>query len=224
MPPELLGEERDVEELIRAVTPEVVGARLARARRRLGLSIRELAAAANVNKNSILRLEKGGAPHPMTVLKLCAAMNLHLAALAKPSGEEDELVTIHRHGDDRWYDMTDFGAGPVADRPLTPEERQAQAERGLVAPMLILTNRLERGQLLPNVLELYGPSAPRSHKGEEMVYVLEGRVRIVVGAESFELDAGESATFWSSEVHQYLPAEGAELPVRLLSVTIQHRP
>jgi quercetin dioxygenase-like cupin family protein len=51
-----------------------------------------------------------------------------------------------------------------------------------------------------------------------MVYVLKGTARIKVGEEVFNLEEGESATFWSSEAHSYAPAEGAKLPVRVLSI------
>ena len=88
---------------------------------------------------------------------------------------------------------------------------------------MILKSRLEDGNILPTVIELYQPSERRSHPGEEMVYVLNGRAEISVGSETFTLDEGESATFWSAEEHSYAPAAGAELPVRVLSVRIDVR-
>jgi transcriptional regulator with XRE-family HTH domain len=192
-----------------------------RARVRQGLSIRDLASSAGVNKNSVVRLEKGLRPLPQTVLKLCRALNLHLASLVNVASIAED-VAIHRSADDRWYDMTEFAAGPLAERPLSPRERAKLAEKGLQAPMLLLTNRLDRGNILANVIELYGPSPRRSHPGEEMVYVLTGTARITVGARVFELEEGECATFQCSEEHEYAPA-GADKPVRLLSVTVQDR-
>ena len=219
----VLGLERDVSELLRTVSPHTVGARVRRVRQRQGLSIRDLAERANVSKNSIVRLEQGGTPHPITVVKLCSAMGIHVASIAKPTAEEGQIVATHRQADDRWYDLTDFGAGPLADHPLSLEERREKVRRGTKVPLLILKSRLEAGNILPTVIELYEPSEHRSHPGEEMVYVLEGRARISVGQESFDLDAGESATFWSDEQHAYAPAPGAELPVRVLSVRIDVR-
>jgi transcriptional regulator with XRE-family HTH domain len=219
---ELLRQERNIEELLRSVPPEVIGPRLARMRQRVGMSVRELASAAAVNKNSIVRLEQGGAPQPMTVLKICAALGVHVATIANPEPGDGEIVAIHRRQDDRWYDLADLSAGAVADRPLTERERLDLADSGLQSPMLLLTARLESGQLIPNVIELYGRSERRSHMGEEMVYVLKGAARIIVGPQTFDLCEGECATFWSSEEHYYAPAPGAELPVRVLSVT-NHR-
>jgi transcriptional regulator with XRE-family HTH domain len=219
---DLLRQQRNIEELLKSVAPEVIGPRLGRIRQRLGMSVRDLAAAAGVNKNSVIRLEKGGAPLPLTVLKICAAMGVHVATIANPEHSDGEIVAIHRSQDDRWYDLADLSSGPVADRPLEESERRKLAEAGLESPMLMLKGRLETGQLIPNVIELYGQSERRSHMGEEMVYVLKGTARITVGPQSFDLAEGECATFWSSEEHFYAPAEGADLPVRVLSVT-NHR-
>jgi len=215
----VLRQEKDVESLLLSVPPSVVGARLRRTRMRMGLSIRDLAEAANVSKNSVVRLEKGGMPQPITVVKICAAMGIHVASIAKPS-LEGQIVAIHRHEDDRWYDLTDFGAGPLADHPLKEPDRKDFVRKGVKVPLLILNNRLEAGRLLPTVIELYEESEKRSHAGEEMVYVLKGTARITVGAETFELTKGECATFWSAEEHSYAPAEDSRLPVRVLSVRI----
>jgi transcriptional regulator with XRE-family HTH domain len=219
-----LRRERETNELLQKVPSTVIGARLRRARQRMGISIRDLAKDASVSKNSIVRLEQGGAPHALTVLKICAALGIHVASLAKPSSSESQIVAIHRHEDDRWYDLTDFGAGPLAEHPLDETERRERVQNGVKVPLLILTSRLETGRLLPTIIELYQESEKRSHAGEEMVYVLKGDARISVGSESFVLKEGECATFWSAEEHYYAPAEGAELPVRVLSVRIDDKP
>ncbi|QJW96823.1 hypothetical protein FTUN_4383 [Frigoriglobus tundricola] len=80
-------------------------------------------------------------------------------------------MASHHGADDRWYDLTDFGAGTLGglDRPLTPKERNRFAERGTAVALLLLKSRLESGHLLPAVLELYRGSPPRSHDGEEFV-------------------------------------------------------
>jgi transcriptional regulator with XRE-family HTH domain len=217
---DVVDQERALQELIRSLPPAVLGARLARVRRRLGLTVRQLAAAANVNKNSIVRLEKGGPPQALTVAKVCAALGVHATDVADPRRRENELVAVHRRRDDRWYDLTDFGAGPLKSRPLSSAERWELASRGHATPMLLLKSRLEGGRLMPNLIELFGESARRSHAGEELVYVLEGVARISVGPEVVELSAGECAAFWSAEEHAYAPAEGSPLPVRLLSVSL----
>lgn len=221
-----LKQENETQKLIRSVQGSVLGARLRRVRQRMGISIRDLAKAANVSKNSVLRIESGGQPHVTTLLKVCAALGIHVASLAKPTGPENQTVAIHRGSDDRWFDLTDYGAGPLGglDRPLSESERSQFVSSGTKVPLLILKSRLDAGRLLPTVIELHRPSEPRSHAGEEFVFVLAGRARISVGSESFELAEGESATFWSAEEHIYAPADGSPLPVRVLSLRIDDRP
>ena len=89
--------------------------------------------------------------------------------------------------------------------------------------MVILQSRLEKGLILPTLVELNGECPGQAVMGEEMVYVLEGIARITVGDQTFDLEEGESATFWSSEQHVYAPAPNSKLPVRLLSVSVHHR-
>src|SRR5262249_54092707 len=125
-PASLIAQEQAVLAMLESVSPEVIGPRLGRARRRLGLAIRELASLANVNKNSIVRLEQGGSPQPLTVIKLCAAMNIHVAALSKPD-ESAATFAVHRRQDDRWYDLTAFGDGPIAPGPMSEARRRSIA-------------------------------------------------------------------------------------------------
>ncbi|MEM0962342.1 MAG: XRE family transcriptional regulator [Bacteroidota bacterium] len=210
-----------VNQLIDDVDPVTLGSRIRRVRTSQQLSIRELADRAGVNKNSVVRLEQGRGTTAPTVLRICTGLGVHVERLV----EADDGVVIaraHRSGDDRWYDMTHFGAGPLlgADRPLSEGERQQAVADGADVPLNLLQSRLPDGRVLPTVLELYGPSETRSHPGEEFVYVLRGRVRVDVGPESYDLGEGESLTFHSAEPHAYAPAGEGPVP-RLLSVRVE---
>lgn len=210
---------------MRALSPSVLGQRLRRARLRQNRSIRDLAAAAGLSKNSVVRLEKGEPSHFTTIVKVCGALGLHLAGLTNPEENIGQSLVVHRGADDRWFDMTDFGAGPLGglDRPLSPSERIEFVEKGAQVPLMMIRARLENGRLLPALLEIFSPSEKRSHPGEEMVYVISGSLELSVGDQTVRLEPGESATFWSAEAHGYAPAEGTELPVRILSVRADDR-
>jgi DNA-binding XRE family transcriptional regulator/quercetin dioxygenase-like cupin family protein len=220
--------EPEVRTLLKNTSPAVIGARLKRYRLRQGLSIRDLAAKAGVSTNSVLRIESGGDVHALTLIKICASLGLHVVRLGDVDHLDPEGISaVHRHEDDRWYDLTDFGSGPVGgrDRPLSQEERAEMVGTGTVdVPLMIMKCRLESGRLMQSVIELYHPSEARSHSGEEFIYVLEGTATITVGTRQYVLDKGEGITFWSTEEHTYAPAEGSELPVRLLSVFIDEKP
>ena len=83
---------------------------------------------------------------------------------------------------------------------------------------------LPDSEVLPSVIELFGPTEPRRHAGSEFVYVLEGRLAITIGERRFKLDRGESISFRSAELHSYAPADGSARPARILSVRIDERP
>jgi hypothetical protein len=151
---------------------------------------------------------------------------LHLAGITDPNASSNAAAAVHREQDDRWYDMTDFGTGPLGglERPLTPSERKRFAAKGTAVALLLLKSRLANGGLLPSVLELYSVSQPRSHAGEEFVYILRGKATIGVGGTLHTLSEGEAMTFWSEEEHSYAPAlDSPVMPVRVLSVRIDEK-
>lgn len=214
----LRDQERAIEKIVGSLPAAVVGGRLRRAREAQRLSVRDAAEAAGLSKTSVVRVEKGEEARPITILKLCAALGLHVERLAVP--EEAGSVAVHRREDDRWFDMVDFGAGPLGgeSRPLSETERAAFARSGVRTPLLMLRSRLAQGKALPTVLELHAASEPRSHPGEEFVYVLAGRARIGVSGIDYVLEEGESMEFWGTEPHSYGPAD--DRPARVLSVRI----
>jgi transcriptional regulator with XRE-family HTH domain len=73
--------------------PATLGARMQRIRQRQNLSVRELADKAGVNKNTILRLEKGLTPSYATLNRVCEALGIHIAQLTQPEPDENEPVT-----------------------------------------------------------------------------------------------------------------------------------
>lgn len=85
-------------------------------------------------------------------------------------------------------------------------------------PLMLLNSRLTSGKLLPTLIEIHHASKPRSHPGEEFVYVLQGSVKVTVSETDYMLQAGESIEFWGSEPHAYAPT-GAD-PALLLSVRV----
>jgi len=219
-------QEQEAARVMASLAADVLGDRLRRARSRQGRSIRELADAAGLSKSSIVRLEQGGGTYPLTIVKVCAALGLHVARLRDADTAGDDRLAVHRAEDDRWYDMTDFGSGPLGavDRPLTAEERGALVKKGLTTvPLVVLKSRLGDGRLMSNVMEIYGRSEPRSHPGEEFVYVIDGSATITIGERSVTIGTGESVVFRSAESHTYEPAAGSAPPARVLTVRLDDR-
>lgn len=211
-----------VRTLLDEVGAEAIGDRVRRLRDLQSLSIRAVAERAGISKNSIVRLEQGGGSQPITLIKVCAVLGVHVDRLAEAGLQGMVNAVAHRRADDRWFDAGDMGSPALLglDRALRPSERRRAVERGARTPVNLLRARLPDGRVLPSVLELYQETEPRSHVGEEFVYVLSGRARITIGDEAFVLAEGESVTFHSAEPHRYGPADPRRVPVRVLSVRI----
>ncbi|MFM7322351.1 MAG: helix-turn-helix domain-containing protein [Armatimonadota bacterium] len=184
--------------------PTTLGARIQRQRVRRGLSVRELADRAGVNKNTIVRMEKGLTPSYATLNRVCEALGVHIAQLTRPEVLGDELVSIHSRADE----------GPA---PLASDE-------GIV--LRSLGCRLSGGRLNSALMELFGESEPTTHPGEEHVFCLRGNARLTVAGRDYTLSEGDAAVFWSTERHSYAPAPDTPedtLPVLLLLVWIDAR-
>jgi quercetin dioxygenase-like cupin family protein len=54
-----------------------------------------------------------------------------------------------------------------------------------------------------------------THEGEELLYILEGRVEVLYGKESYTLEVGDSIYYDSVVPHQVLAVEA---PAKLLAV------
>ncbi|WP_371791755.1 XRE family transcriptional regulator [Streptomyces sp. NBC_01471] len=164
---------------------DAVGPRLRELRRRRGLTLAELAERTGINGSTLSRLE-GGARKPTLELLLPLA-----EVYAVPL---DELVGAPRTGDPRIHIQ------PVTRDGMTyvPLSRPGgvQAHKLLIPP---------RPGTEPEL---------KTHAGFEWVYVLAGRLRLILGEQRLALKAGEAAEF-DTHVPHWLGAEG-DRPVELL--------
>lgn len=187
-----------------APDPATLGARIQRRRIRCNLSVRELADRAGVNKNTVVRLEKGLTPSYATLNRVCDALGVHIAQLMRSDLQGDEVVSMHSRAREE----------PM---PLAADERIQLRSLGC---------RLAGGSLNSAVMELFGESEPTTHPGEEHVFCLRGRARLTVAGRHYTLEEGDAAVFWSTERHSYAPAVDASeesLPVLLLLTWVDSR-
>jgi len=75
--------------------PITLGARIQRIRMRMNLSVRDVAEKAGVNKNTILRLEKGLTPSYTTLNRVCEALGIHIAQLTRQDAHDETTIAIH---------------------------------------------------------------------------------------------------------------------------------
>jgi transcriptional regulator with XRE-family HTH domain len=164
-----------------------VGPRLRRIRRERGATLHTLSAATGISVSTLSRLESGlRRPSLELLLPLARAHQVPL----------DELVGAPRVGDPR-----------IRTEPIVRGGRT----------MLPLTRR-------PGGLQAYkvvhrpdgGVPEPRIHEGYEWLYVLGGRLRLMLGEHDVVLGAGEAAEFDTRVPHWFGPA--TEEPVEFLSL------
>lgn len=153
-------------ELSAAVGQAVRGARV-----RAGLTLVELGRSAGVTEAFLSQLENGRSmPSLLTLHRI--AESLGVSAQTLLPGEEPDVVSLVRAGDGRLY------------------------ERGEV-PGAMLERFLIRGRRLMEPSEIRAEPGSTSgdfvaHSGEEMLYVLAGRLRVELrGAETEELGRGD---------------------------------
>ncbi len=157
---------------------EVVRARLRALRTERGLSQEEVAARAGMAASTLSRLESGARRLALDHLApLAGALGVEVGDLLAPATTSDPRVYAH----------------PRTVDGMRMHRLSRAAPGGLVVVRLeILAERT-----VPD---------PRSHEGHEWLYVLSGRVRLVLGDDDLVLAAGEAAEFstwtphWSGAV------------------------
>lgn len=158
----------------------MLGARIRHARRVAHLTLSQLAAKANCSESLVSKIENGQATPSLAMLhRIAVALDTNIASL-----------------------MED---GPVEAPVLRTGERPViEAAGGVALERLILP---KRGGLLQANIHIVQPGAASHgqivHAGEEVGYVLEGKVELTLGEERYLLEAGDSFTFSSQVPHGY---------------------
>ena len=163
---------------------DAVGPRLRALRRERETTLTDLSAATGISVSTLSRLESGGRkPTLELLLPLARAHGVTL----------DELVGAPPTGDPRVH------LRPVAAFGMT---------------MLPLTRRAGGIQAYKLINPAGGRSEPepKTHEGYEWVYVLNGRLRLVLGEHDLVLEPGEAAEFDTRVPHWFgrADSEGVE--------------
>jgi len=170
-------------------TLDAVGPRLRALRQQRKTTLADLSANTGISVSTLSRLESG-ARRPTLEL---------LLPLARAHGVTlDELVDAPPTGDPRVH------LRPVKHHGMTmvPLSRRAG---GIQAYKLVLPGGKARGL-----------ADPQAHEGYEWLYVLDGRLRLVLGEHDVVLDPGEAAEFDTRVPHWFAAAD--DRPVELLSL------
>lgn len=181
-------------------TVSEIGAKVAKARAERGWSLAQLAERAGVSTAAVHKIEKSGmTPTIATLMKVASALGKGVS-----------------------YFVEDGDAA----RPVTVIRRNERGE--------LYTSK--KGLLLQNISGRYGPfwvagaeahvephadsgPDPMSHPGEELIFMLEGRMTFTIDDEAYELDAGDSIHFRTVRPHSWANPTGR--PARAVWLAIR---
>ncbi|MFH1069484.1 MAG: XRE family transcriptional regulator [Candidatus Glassbacteria bacterium] len=172
---------------------EMLASRVRRLRYFRELSIEQLAKIAQVDKNTIVRIEKGeGRPNLKTLVNICSALDVSVDELIDMKTKEDKDFYVYRRKKPRVHSRSDT------------------KEPGLRVGDLMA--KLPFGHMNAVIIEVDGEGRTRSHPGEEILFCLKGRVGIRIGSTDVELEEGDSVMFFGREPHQYYNADKGKDP------------
>jgi transcriptional regulator with XRE-family HTH domain len=190
-----------------AFDPLMLGKRAQRVRTEKNLSIEALAAAAGVNKNTVVRFEKGLSTRMDTVYRICGALGvspLHLVEGGLVQGKD--------------YDIKKHAAAEKSRQV----HRKDRVRREIMHGMTVgdLNYRLPGGRLSAKVLEVSGRGQTHTHPGEELLFCLTGTVGFEISDVKGILKKGDAVFFWGTEPHAYFNADGGKEVSVALSVIV----
>jgi transcriptional regulator with XRE-family HTH domain len=170
-----------------AATVEQVGPRLKQLRTRRRITLTGLAETTGISKSTLSRLETGQRrPTLELLLALSHAYRMPL----------DDLVGAPDVGDPRIR----LKAGRVKGRTVIPLNRQPVGTQAW--KIVIPASKVD--------------PEPRAHDGHEWIYVLSGRMRLILGDQDWVLGPGEIAEFDTTVPH-WFGSTGAG-PAEILSI------
>jgi transcriptional regulator with XRE-family HTH domain len=168
-----------------------VGPRLKRARARRGITLTELSVRTGISKSTLSRLESG---------QRRASLELLLPIAQAHQIPLGDLVGAPEVGDPRVR--------------FTPRQRNGR----VVVPLTLQPG----GPQAWKVILRPEPGEPemRSHEGYEWLYVLAGRMRLILDGRDITMGPGEVAEFDTRLPHWFGPA--TDQPVEILSLLGMH--
>lgn len=162
-----------------------------------GRTLQEVADGSGVTKSLLSKIENGKSMPPLaTLTRIAGALGVKVSALLDGADEHGTIFTPASETGrtvktDKGYAFFSFAA-QRSDKQM--QTYLFEAEKGRVKPQ------------------------PLSHRGEEFIYVLEGRMQYSVGPVSYTLGQGDSLYFDAEEDHDLEPITKK---VRYLAVFVE---
>ncbi|WP_199443655.1 helix-turn-helix domain-containing protein [Umezawaea beigongshangensis] len=168
---------------------DAVGPRLRALRRGRGITLAELSMTIGVSESTLSRLESG---------QRRATLELLLALARVYDVPLDDLVGAPRTGDPRIH--------------LKPVHRFGM----IFVPLFRRPGGTQAFKMIIPARSAPLEPTPQTHDGSEWLYVLSGRLRLVLGEQDLTLPAGEAAEFDTSSPHWLGSADGGAVELLVL--------
>jgi transcriptional regulator with XRE-family HTH domain len=166
---------------VTAADETLIGHSLRDARHRRGMTLREVADLAGVTESFLSQVERDVAsPSIATLRRIAGALGTSIGALLDAAGPHGHLV---RHVDRR---VVAYAGLHARDEFLTD---------GTNARLQVIESYIEPGGGT-------GPEAYAHESDEECLIVIEGRLDLWVGAETYRLEAGDAIRYPSRVAHR----------------------
>lgn len=207
------------------------GRHMADLRRRAGLSLREVAQKAGVDKNTVMRLESGLPVRNASRERICRCYGVfnimpahtHKSDVGKHYAKSQLQNMLWHRAKVKTDDLpSDISS---SSKYNNSEERLRQGKLHLAQQFF---SRLDCNRpttkLRAGVFEVFGTSGRSSQPtGEALIYVLKGVIRFEIGDEECIIQAGESITFDRTVPHLHEPyqMDNDQLPAVFLYVQVE---
>ena len=168
----------------------LIGPRLKSWREKRSMTLAELSDATGISASTLSRLEAGKrAPNLELVVPIARALRLELDDIVPRATPDPRVPRTTKRIDDVVFETLSPDSSPVQTYKVTFPAKPA----GITA--------------VPE---------PKVHDGQEWLYVLSGRLRLVIGEQDVTLGPGEAAEF-DTRIPHWLSATGAA-PAEILSI------
>ena len=183
------------------IVDAAVGARIRALRRSKGLGLNEMSARTGLSIGFLSQMERGlSSPTLRALTSLADAMQINLAEIVRgPTVAQPKVPVITRAGERSSISMWKSGI-----------RKHALASGGAASSAFSFT-LLDFEPHASSGDDLY------THQGEEAGYVLQGRLKLVVGDKQWTLAAGDSFHFSSELPHRFENAAKRNLVVVMVN-------
>jgi quercetin dioxygenase-like cupin family protein/ribosome-binding protein aMBF1 (putative translation factor) len=172
-----------------------IGVRIKSFRQMRGWTLDLLASRARLSKSYMSRLEDGDRqPSIASLISISRALGVSLSALLSDEAPIRDLRVVR--GEE---------VPAVTGNGLVYQVHSGAIPGAVMQPLRITISAGRTGE------ELY------RHEGEEWLYVLSGKLNVIISEESFELNPGDSIHFDASAGHRLTAADGKDVEAILVA-------